>query len=85
MSGTIQNMYVRQNNTDGNGNNIVYTLRINSFGTALSVTIASTANDGSDLSNTVSVSQGDLVDIEVTKASSIDDSPERIMVTMEIF
>ena len=77
-------MYVRHNHPDGNGNNITYTLRVNSVATALSVTMASTASDGSDLSNSVSVSQGDLLDVRVTKPSYISDSPDRIVVTVEI-
>ena len=80
---TLKNMRVRHNTTAGNGNNIVYTVRKNGTATALTVTLASTASDGSDTTNTVSFAAGDLIDIEVTKASSIGTSPSNITVTIE--
>lgn len=83
-AGTLRNFYLRQNSGAGNGNNIVYTVRVNGVATALTVTIASTANDASDLSNSVSVSQGDLVDIEVTKAVGVGSSPRDIVGTVEL-
>jgi len=80
---TLRNLRVRQNTTAGNGNNIVYTVRKNSVATALVVTMASTANDGSDLSNTVAFAAGDLIDIQVTKALAIGASPTNIVATLE--
>ena len=65
--GTIRNMYIMQNVTSGNGNAIVYTVRINDISTSLSISIGSTTTNGSDLTNTVSVFMGDKIDIEVTK------------------
>jgi hypothetical protein len=82
-AGTLQNMRVRANTTAGNGNNIVYTLRVNSVATALAVTMASTSADGSDTTDTVSVAAGDLIDVEVTKAASVGTSPTGIVCTME--
>lgn len=84
ISGTAKNMYVRHNTGDGNGNAIVYTLRKNNVVTSLSVSIASTANNGSDLVHTVSLAAGDLIDIEVTKSSAISNSPDNILVSIAI-
>lgn len=67
-AGTLQNLRVRQNAPAGNGNLIVYTIRINGAATALLVSMMSTATDGSDLVDVVVVAAGDLIDIRVTKA-----------------
>jgi len=82
-AGTARNMRVRHNFTAGNGNNIVYTLRVNGVATALTVTLASTASDGSDLVNSVAVAAGDLLDIIATKAIDIGTSPSDITCTIE--
>ncbi len=83
-AGTLQNMRVRHNVTNGNGNSIVYTVRVNSVGSALTVSLASTTADGSDLASTVVIAAGDLLDIEVTKAASVGTSPNNIAVTVEL-
>jgi len=82
-AGTLRNLRVHHRAGAGNGNNIVYTIRINGVPTALTVTMASTANDGSDLANTVVVAANDLIDIEVTKAASTGSSPNDITATVE--
>jgi hypothetical protein len=82
-AGTLENLRVRHNVAAGNGNNIVYTVRINGVATLLSVSLASTANDGSDLVNTVAVAAGDLIDVQVTKALSVATSPTNIEAVME--
>lgn len=82
-SGIIQNMSVVHNSPAGNGNNIVYTLRVNSVSTPLSVSISSTGILSSDTLNTVVVDEGDLLDVEVTKISPIGSSPSDIIATME--
>jgi hypothetical protein len=81
--GTLRNMRVRQENPAGNGNPIVYTLRVNGVASLLTVSILSTAQDGSDLVNTVAVVAGDEIDLRVTKAAVIAASPMDILVTME--
>jgi hypothetical protein len=81
--GSLRNMRVRQENPAGNGNPIVYTLRVNGVDSALAVSILSTAQDGSDLVDTVAVVAGNEIDIRVTKAAVIAASPMNIMVTME--
>lgn len=82
-AGTFRNMRVRHNTTAGNGNLIVYTLRVNSVASTLAVSLASTAADGSDLANSAAVAAGDLLDIEVTKALAIGSSPVDITLSME--
>lgn len=81
-AGTLSRLRIRHNTTAGNGNAIVYTLRVNSVASTLTVSIASTAADGSDLVNTVVVAVGDLVDIQVTKAASVGTSPSDITAVM---
>jgi hypothetical protein len=81
--GTFRNLRVRHNSTAGNGNNIVYTLRVNGSGSGLAATLASTASDGADTSSTASVSAGDLVDIEVTKASGVGGAPGEVIASVE--
>lgn len=82
-AGTFRRLRVRHNSPAGNGNNIVYTLRANGSGGSLAVTMASTDADGSDLANTLVVAAGDLIDLEVTKASGIGSSPSDIMASVE--
>jgi hypothetical protein len=84
MAGTLKNLYVRHTAGAGNGLNVVYTVRKNGVATTLVVTLASTANDGNDLTHTVAVAQGDLLDIEVTKAASISATPTDIIATLEV-
>jgi hypothetical protein len=81
---TIKNMHVYHNNPAGNGNNIVYTLFKNGVSTSLTVTIPSTTQTASDTSNSVSVSAGDRLTIEVTKGIAIGASPTDIYVSMEV-
>lgn len=84
-AGTLRRLRVRHNSTAGNGNAIVYTVRVNGVASALTVSLASTSSDGSDLSNTVAVAAGDLVDIEITKATSVGTSPSEVMASLEVF
>jgi hypothetical protein len=82
-AGTMKNMRVRHNKAAGNGNSIVYTVRINGTPSSLSVSMASTANDGSDLVNTAAVAAGDLVDVEITKASAVGQAPSDVAASVE--
>lgn len=75
---------MRHNRTGGNGFPIVYTVRINGAPTSLSVSLASTSQDGSDLVNSVPVSVGDLVDIQVTKVAFIFSSPEEVTASLRV-
>jgi len=82
-AGKIRKMRVHHNVTAGNGNAIVYTLRVEGAASALTVSLASTASEGADNVNSVAVANDDLIDIEVTKAASIGTTPGDIMVTVE--
>lgn len=84
-AGTVRRLRVRHNTGAGNGLAIVYTVRINNTPSAVTLSLASTATDGSDLVNTVAVAAGDLIDIEVTKAASVGTSPAEIMASLEVF
>lgn len=82
--GVMRNLRVRQNVPAGNGNQLVYTLRVNGVATLLSVSMASTAADASDLVNTIAVVAGDLVDLRVTKALGIGTTPGQITAAFEV-
>ena len=81
--GTLRNMFVRHGNPDGNGNTIDYTVRVNGVATSLTVSLASTGSQASDTANTASVTQGDNIDLIVTKAAGIGNSPDGVTVTVE--
>jgi hypothetical protein len=76
-------MYVRHGNPDGNGNDITYTIRVNGSATSVTVTLASTASQDSDLTNTAAVVGGDNIDLEITKGAGIGNSPDGVTVTVE--
>jgi len=80
-AGTLKNMYIHQTG-DGNGTNLTYTVRINNVATALAVTMASTDSDAFNIVTSVIVSAGDLIDIEVSKAGGVGNSPDDIICTV---
>lgn len=80
----ISDLYIRQNTGAGNGGDIVYTLRVNGSPSALTATVASTANDGNDVTHTATVAVGDLIDIEVTKAVDVAASPTEIVASLRV-
>jgi hypothetical protein len=83
-AGTLRNLYIRHNSPAGNGNNIVYTVRVNGVATSLTVTLACNSSDANDTAHTVAVAQGDRLDIEVTKSVSIATSPSDVSATLDI-
>lgn len=84
-AGTIRNLFVSQTSGAGNGEDIVYEVRVNGAPTGITVTLASTlAGTVSDLVNAVVVAQGDRVDLIVTKALSVGTGPSDITATMEL-
>ena len=83
-AGTLRNLRVRHNIPAGNGQPIVYTVRINGVATLLSVSLASNVADGANLVNSVAVVAGDLIDVEVTKAGDVAASPLGIDAVMEL-
>lgn len=82
-AGTFQKLRVRHNDLGGSANAVVYTLRVNGTPSILTVSLAANAADASDLVNSVVVAAGDLIDIEVTKASAIGSGLRDIMATLE--
>ena len=83
-AGTAQNMRVRARAAGSGAATLTYTLMVNGSPSALSVAMSNTANDGTDLVNTVSLSAGDLISIRVTKSTSLSSSPDDIMVSLEV-
>jgi hypothetical protein len=81
---TLRRFYVRHNTPIGNGNAIVYTLRVNGVATAVTVSLASTGTDVSNLVNSAVVAAGDLVDIVVTKAVAIGNGNVTVTATIEL-
>ena len=75
-------MIIRHNNPQGNGDDIVYTLRINGVDSALTVTLASTGTSASATA-TVLIQAGDRVVIAATKATNINNSPDDITCLLE--
>jgi hypothetical protein len=82
-TGTIRNLRVSHGIPAGNGNRVVYTLRVNGVATALFVAMASTAAVGSNLVDQIAVVAGDFIEIIVTKGLAIGASPVNITATME--
>lgn len=82
-AGTLRNLRVRHNAAGVGGNLIVYTVRINGAASALSVSMAANATDGSDLANVVVAAAGDLIDVQVTKAVAIAGTPNDVTATVE--
>lgn len=82
-AGILRNLRVRHNDPAGNGNAIVYTVRVNGTPTSLSASLASTSANGSDTSNTASVVAGDLIDLIVTKAAGVGTSPTDVTAMLE--
>ena len=82
-AGTIKNLRVRHNSPKGNGNSIVYTVRVAGSDSTVTVTLPSTSTSGSDLSNSVSVSSGDLISLKVTKAIGVGTSPRNVVASFQ--
>lgn len=81
--GTLKTMRVHHTTAGVGAATLTYTLLINGTPTSLSVPILTTAQDGSDLANTVSVSAGDIATLRVSKSAAITTSPDNITVTVE--
>jgi hypothetical protein len=82
-AGKLRNLYVYQNTPSTSANAIVYTVMVNGSTTALTVSIAGTATSGSDTTDSVNVSAGDSITIQVTKASSVSPAVQQVLVSME--
>lgn len=79
-AGVISNFYMYLGGTPGTGASYTFTIRHSTNGGSsysaagspsnMSITISGSSTSGSDLSNTVAVAQGDLVDIQETESTS---------------
>lgn len=83
-AGNLKNLWVRHNTPAGNGNPIVYTIRINGAASALTCSVFSTASNGSDTTHTVAVAAGDRIDLQATKAAGIGSSPNEVLASVEL-
>jgi hypothetical protein len=71
-AGTMRNLFARHNIANGNGNPVVYTLRVNGILSALTVSLVTGAVGGAaDITNSVAIAQGDLIEMVCSKAASI--------------
>lgn len=82
-AGTIRNLFARHGNPDGNGNDITYTVRVDGVPTALTVTLASDGSQVSNSSVSVGVIKGATIDVAITKAAGIGNSPDGVTVQAE--
>jgi hypothetical protein len=82
--GIIRNLYVVHNAPKGNGNTIVYTVRVAGIDSPVAATLSSTSNNGADTANVVLVAAGDLVSIRVMKTLGVGQSPRNIVATVEL-
>jgi hypothetical protein len=73
-----------RHNVVGVGGNIVYTLRINGAASALTVTLAASGTVATDATHSAVVNEGDVLDLQVTKAVAITTSPTSITATLEV-
>jgi hypothetical protein len=64
VAGTFQKLYVTLATAPGAGKSLTFTVRKNGVDSALAVTISGTNTAGSDLTNTVSVTPGDLLTLK---------------------
>ena len=83
-AGTAQNMRVRARAAGSGAATLTYTLMVNGSPSSLSVAMSNTAQDGTDLVNTVSLSAGDLISIRVTKSTSLSSSPDDVVASLEV-
>jgi len=84
-AGTMQNLQARHNTANGNGQPVVYTLWKNGVATALAVSLATGAIGGAeDVTDTVVVARGDLIEIVASKAASIASGVLDSMVSVEM-
>ncbi len=82
-SGELTGFSVKHTVALGNGSSITYTVQVNAIDTAITVTVASNSTTAVfDISNTATISQGDLISIKATKVSGIGTSPTDIFASL---
>jgi hypothetical protein len=80
----MKNLRVRHNSSNGNGNSVVYTLRVNGALTALTATRATGAiGEASDLVNTIAIASNDLIEMVASKAVALGSGVVVCMVAVE--
>lgn len=67
---TLQNMYVTLNTAPGSGKSWAFTLRKASANTALTCTVSNTNTTASDTSDSVSVNEGDSIDMAIAPSGT---------------
>jgi hypothetical protein len=82
-AGTLQSMRVRHNTAGTGAATLTYTLLIDGVATALAVAMSNTAQDGSNLVNSVAVTAGQRATIQVEKSGAITTSPDNVTCTVE--
>jgi len=83
-AGTLRNFRVRHNSAVGNGNPVVYDVRINTVPSGLGLSLATAVvGDASDLATTIPVAAGDLIEATATKALSIGGGGVDVVFEME--
>lgn len=70
---TLSDFYVRLETAPGSGTSRTFELAVNEVDTALALTISNTNTEGSDLSNSVSVSAGSILNYHATVSGSVAD------------
>lgn len=83
-NGVLRNFRVLQNIPAGNGNPIVYTVRVSGLSTTLSVSLASTDHFGENISVEIPVNAGDFASVMVTKALGIGESPRNVSTSVDL-
>lgn len=81
--GVISNLYVQLSMALGGGNSAAFTLRKNGVSTSLTCTISgASSTTANDITHTVSIAEGDLLDIMIVPTGTIVVSPN-IMTSMK--
>lgn len=83
-AGTMRNLFARHNIAIGNGNPVVYTLRVNGVLTALTVSLVTGAvGSAGDTTHSVAIAQGDLIEMVCSKAAVIGNGTLDTMVAAQ--
>lgn len=81
--GVLKQLRVHSNTAGTGAATLTFTVRKNSVATTITCSYSNTAQDGSDVTNSISVAAGDLIDITITKSTTLSSSPAEVMATLE--
>lgn len=70
IAGVLRNLLVNTDQVPGSGSNWVFTLHVNGSDTALAATVADGTTSGSDTSDSISVSAGDLIVMRIHRTGA---------------